>query len=197
MICHKHKCIFIHIPRTAGTSIEKAIVGVDWWEEEPRTKHIIASTAKRIYADYWQEYFKFSFIRNPFTRVASMGMFPTFYGVQLINGKLDLEEYLKAWNSYEIDPRSESHLESLPPAKQSSIYDNILNEDLDFIGRFENLQNDFDLVAEKIGLKNTKLPHIAISHINNYAEIYTDKTKAQVVQRYGYDIAKYGYTFPA
>ena len=65
MISHKYKCIFIHIPRTAGTFTELLIDGKDWWVPKGygsfrQEKHIIASQAKKIYKDYWDEYFKFS-----------------------------------------------------------------------------------------------------------------------------------------
>ena len=69
MISHKHKCIFIHFQRTGGTSIENALVGKNWHGIDPSSKHIFASTAKRIYSDYWNDYFKFSFVRNYLSKV--------------------------------------------------------------------------------------------------------------------------------
>ena len=63
MISHKHKCIFIHIPRCGGTSMEISMVGRDWFKVDRTTKHLIASTAKKIYEPYWDDYFNFSFVR--------------------------------------------------------------------------------------------------------------------------------------
>ena len=83
MICHKSKVIFIHIPRTAGTSVEKAFVGKDWFNIDVSTKHIYASTARDYYAEFWDEYFKFSIVRNPWDRMLSLSKFPHFYGVVL------------------------------------------------------------------------------------------------------------------
>ena len=60
IISHKWKCIFVHMPRTAGTSIETLLVGCDWWEIERQTKHIRASQAKAIYAKWWDSYVTFS-----------------------------------------------------------------------------------------------------------------------------------------
>lgn len=47
MISHELKCIFVHIPRTAGSNIERSLIGQDWWEVSHETKHLLASQAKK------------------------------------------------------------------------------------------------------------------------------------------------------
>ena len=79
MISHEYRCIFIHIPRTGGSSIEKALVGRNWWSISKETKHITASQAREVYGDYWGKYFKFSFVRNPWDRCVSLLAFSSFY----------------------------------------------------------------------------------------------------------------------
>ena len=71
MINHKYKCIFIHIPRCAGSSVELAIDGRDWWNVDISQKHMTAESCKKLYKDYWDEYFKFSFVRNPWSMEVS------------------------------------------------------------------------------------------------------------------------------
>ena len=72
MISHELKTIFIHIPRTGGTSIETALVGNNWWKIEPATKHIDWCEAKKFYANYWNDYLKFSVVRNPWDWLVSL-----------------------------------------------------------------------------------------------------------------------------
>jgi len=78
MISHKYKCIFVHIPRSAGTLIEYTIIGNDWWNINPQTKHLFSQTAKNLYKDYWYDYFKFSVVRNPWDRLVSMTRYSNF-----------------------------------------------------------------------------------------------------------------------
>ena len=68
MISHKHKCIFIHLPRTAGTAIEFALrnsEGNIW------LKHITQARSEEEYSKYWNDYKKFTVVRNPFDWLVS------------------------------------------------------------------------------------------------------------------------------
>lgn len=198
MIDHKHKCIFVHIPRTAGSSIEKMICGKDWWNEDRgKTKHITANTAKKIYSEYWDEYFKFSFVRNPWSRMVSLSKWPDFYGCKVKDGKINVDEYIKKYYPQEIDPRSRSAKNKDPEPIENSIYLNILNEEIDYIGRFENLKNDITYVCEKIQLKNKPLPHSQKSKLktSNYQKFYDEESASKVKNIYEKDIERFGYSF--
>lgn len=194
MICHKHKCIFVHIPRTAGTSVEQAI-RPDWsWESFKEEKHILASTAKTIYKEYWDDYFKFSFIRNPWDRMVSMSKYSYFYGCEINNDKLDVSEYKKKFPQIEIDSRSKSVADKYSPIS-NAVYLNILNEELDFIGRFEKLQEDYNKVCSIIGCTN-QLGHKEQGEKKaNYTKFYTEDVKKVVGEVYKKDIEYFGYKF--
>ena len=194
MISHKHKCIFVHIPRTGGSSIEKTLCGQDWGRVEKKTKHLIASTAKKIYAQYWNEYFKFSFVRNPWDRMVSMARYPKYSGVRLKENSINFNRYLKNFPSLEVDPRSESKNDNFKPSK-GSVYLNILNKELNFIGKFENLQEDFNTVCDKIGIPRQQLLHENPSRHKHYAKYYDDETRQIVAEKYAKDIEYFGYKF--
>jgi len=195
MISHKHKCIFIHIPRSAGSSIEQAI-NPDWiFKNFKKQKHILASTAKIIYKDYWNDYFKFSFVRNPWDRMVSMSRYSRFYGCYIKGDKLNIEKYIKKFTGAEIDPRSLSR-KCKTKEIANAIYLNILNEELDFIGRFENLQEDYRKVFSIINCKNI-LKHKESNNkkLKHYTEYYDDETRELVAEKYAKDIEHFGYKF--
>ena len=73
-INHKHKFIFIHIPKNAGTSIRNSfnINGYDKQVVSKRYPHSTCSEIKKYCGDeIWNSYYKFSFVRNPFDRLVS------------------------------------------------------------------------------------------------------------------------------
>ena len=156
MISHKHQCIFIHIQRCAGTSIETWIAGDDWWNIEPRTKHLLASQAREIYSDVWDRYYKFAIVRRPVERMISCLQHGNPLGLShdWRNG-FSFSRYHELFGSdvvVEHDARFWKREDLLTSRHRSgTVYGNILDEQLDFIGRFENLHEDLKIVAKAIG----------------------------------------------
>ena len=172
MISHKHKCIFVHIPKAAGTSIE--MVFLDDLKLDMDNRHSLflgASTNKKlgprrishlmareyveqhyISQELYNQYYKFAFVREPKSRLFSTYKFLQFNEVMsfddFINFKLD--ELLAT-------PKFDFFLKS----SYDYLYDSNGNCLVDFIGKFENLKQDFEKVRNELIFINTegKLKH--------------------------------------
>jgi hypothetical protein len=78
VVCHEKRCIFIHIPKTGGTSIEQFIkdndknnllfIGV---RNNRSLHHLTAKELKLIIPYIYIKYYKFSIVRNPYDRLLS------------------------------------------------------------------------------------------------------------------------------
>jgi hypothetical protein len=201
MISHEYKCIFIHIPRTAGTSIEKWIANCDWWHRDERTKHLLASQSKKIYSDYWDEYFKFSFVRNPWDRMVSMSKYGSHYGVYISKDKkIDISRYIKEYgdpitieHDYRFSKRKDIATDSHRP---HTIYGNILDEELDFVGRFENLNDDVLFLNSQLNIDaEFKFKEEELEDRLSYKNYYNNNSRQLVEDLYKKDIEEFNYQF--
>jgi len=202
MISHKYKCIFIHIPRTAGTAIEKWICGEDWWYVEKETKHLLASQAKKIYQPYWDRYFKFSFVRNPWDRMVScLGAYEGYFKIAH-DSFFDIGGYKQEFgypvtieNDYRFSKRSDVLREK---HQEYCVYLNILDEEMDFIGKFESLGKDIQYIKKKLKIEMDfplKVKAGASKRSKNYQEYYNEQSKKDVEDLFRKDIKKFGYQF--
>jgi hypothetical protein len=66
---------------------------------------------------------------------------------------------------------------------------------LDFVGRFESLQCDFDRICSLLRIEPRPLQHVFKTNHAHYAEYYDDETRKIVEELYGADIAAFGYRF--
>ena len=202
MINHKHKCIFIHIQRTAGSFTEEFIDGRPSWMHHPKekvlfetSKHLLASQAKTLYKEYWDEYFKFSIVRNPWERMVSCLKFTKHFGLKVIDGKIDLSDYKKKYgfpNTVEYDQRYHKKTE-IPQGVTGDGYSNILNEKLDFIASYDNLEDDMNFIFNKIKLNKKFIFRPGAS--KNYKKYFTEESKSDIELIYKNDLKKYNYIF--
>ena len=172
MINHKHKCIFIHIQRTAGSSLEAIIDGKDWWEtkELQPQKHLLASQSKKLYKEHWNDYFKFSIVRNPWARMVSM-LRPWGFFVKEEAGLLNISEYKNRYGfpaTTEFDTRFHNKAD-IPIGKEGFGYSNILDEEMDFIGKYENLEEDTRFIFKSINLNKKFIVLIKMNMIEAIA----------------------------
>ncbi len=153
----------------------------------------------------------FTFVRNPYERLLSRYSHLCRRITELDNGKKikkvpQDKNLLKFFNGNPIKLNqfkfndfvkfTETHydthweLQTVKFIKQVGSLDNI-----DFIGRFENFQEDFNTVCGKIGIPQQNLPHKNKSKHKHYTEYYDDETRSIVAEKYAKDIEYFGYKF--
>jgi hypothetical protein len=183
-IYDKHKCIFFHIPKSAGSSIYKALDGKGY---STHKKHLISKEN--------ENYFKFTFVRNPFDRFVSTYFYFKKYGRDG-RGDVKMGDVVNRFNFFKdfvinFDKIPETEW-CYPHWKQQMHW---IHKDIDFVGRFENLQQDFNTICDKIGIPRQQLPHKLKSKHKHYTEYYDDETKQIVAEKYAKDIDYFGYKF--
>jgi len=181
MIHHKLKFLYIEIPKTGTTTISTAL----------KSDYDLATWRHRTFLQYRDEYpvkakkyFKFSFVRNPWDRLVSQFHFN--------RGKFGMENYsfrdhVQAFYDDRVVGRGGAHL--------AWLVDENNNMAVDFVGRFENLQEDFNIICDKIGIPQQELPRKNATKHKHYTEYYDDETKELVAKKYAEDIEYFGYEF--
>lgn len=232
MISHKNKFVFVHIPKAAGQSIEKFFLeqeGSSWGERAefllkpntnpalgpPRLAHLTATeyvSKKHMPISEYQEYFSFSVIRNPWSRVLSFYKYLGF--AELISFDSFVCNYLEI-------VFNEEHWFLKPQC--DFIYDTNGKLQVDFLAKMENLKNDFPIICNKLKIKEQELPHYNSSpskritrkglkllvkypmlilevfktkrKYKSYKDAYSEEAKEIVARLYKDDIDKLAYEF--
>ena len=68
-----------------------------------------------------------------------------------------------------------------------------LNEDIDYIIRYENLQDDFNIVCDNINIERYVLPNYNTSQHDNYTQYYNSKEKDIIKEYFSEDFENFGY----
>ena len=198
-ISQQYKCIFIHVNKTAGRSISSTLFGdiknhltskelFDLYDTTP-TKERLKRCKREGYINllhrHWDQYFKFTFIRNPWDRKLSDYFFGKKRGI--VSPTTNFDTYIK-------NNHSNFDIWNVPALEWIEDEDGNIEEDI-FIGQFENLQEDFNFVCNKIGFPLTKLPHRNKTNHKPYWEYYTGEIEELVRQKYQKDIKRFNYEF--
>ena len=182
MICRPYQCLFVHIPKAAGQSIEQYFMdrlNLDWEKDRDqlllgdnpdrscgteKLAHLSAEEYVRcghVEPAEFESLFKFSFVRNPFERIVSEYRYRNYlrhrsfrdFVLNRLPGKGWDDQYRHVMPQYDMLHDAREHLL------------------VDFVGRFENLEADFAEVCRRIGTAGTPLRH------RNRSDKWTRKLK--------------------
>lgn len=201
MIIHKNKIIFIHIPKTAGFSIEKFLYGknidssffhediVYGLKDGKYTQHLEYESIKNYYKgkENIENYFKFAFVRNTWDRLLS--------AYSYLNPNPDKKsfcDYLKR----KCKILQENKLSECDHYNTQIRY--VFKNDkkiLDFIGIFENIQEDFKNLCKIVSIEHKPLPIMNHSKRKNYQEYYDTETINIVKETYKKEIEYFDFKF--
>lgn len=182
------KFIFLHPMRNGGKSIE--LVLFNKANKNGSADHVKPNDwIKKLGEKEWNTYFKFGFTRNPWDRMVSL----YFYRRNNLRslGKITFEQYLvKLKDNVKMAKTQKDKF------NQHEWFYHDRNP-IDFIGKFENYEEDFDKVKKILNLdESLKLPSVNASNKRkNYQEMYNDKTKSIVDEMFATDIEIFNYKF--
>ncbi len=200
MISSQKRFLFVHIPKTAGNSIQSVLR--DYSEDElvalrkeqdgierfglrnPKYKIKKHSTLKEyreaLGVEQFRTFYKFTCVRNPWDRMVSYYFTPTqnpetwsrqkFRG--MIFNAVSVADYLR-----------------LDDADQDPF------ENVDYIMRFENLADDFRTVCSRLEISTPTLPRYNRSTREPYSKYYDEELRELVRARFAAEIERFGYSF--
>ena len=203
IVSHKHHFIFFHTPKVAGSSVVKLLLedlqhplkagarkvakraGI-----KPKRKYDVHETAlgarKILPPHVFYGYLKFALVRNPWDWHVSH-----YHFVRSTVHHFRHEEF-KAFSGFDeyVDWVTGNLY-----TQHERLADESGNLLVDFIGRFETLQDDFDRVFRLLGLPPMNLAHVNRSRHKDYRTYYTPRTRDLIAEARRIDIETFGYDF--
>ena len=192
MISYDKKFIFVHINKTAGTSMEKALVdyGVKKLQEKGdlkfelnynQSQHFNCDEYKKYLGSEYDDYFKFTVVRNPFDRVVSY-----YYGGAIQKG-LNFKDWV-------VDRYLNENYKDY--IRMYSDYTHWFDKDeINCVLKFENLDQDFIKLKETLDL-NCELGKANVNKSRtHYRDYYDNKTKDIIENHFEKELNTFQYKF--
>ncbi|WP_294222706.1 sulfotransferase family 2 domain-containing protein [uncultured Shimia sp.] len=205
MISKQKKFVFVHIQKTAGNSIQRALepFGEDAIVENPKQRKHNAELGainrfgiKGAYINVgkhaklsqihqhwntealgdWNQYLKFTCVRNTWDRLVSLYFSPHFGRT-----KFDAQDFHR-------------FIEDTASMSQSAFVMVDSRLGIDRFLRFEHLAEDFGELCAQLGIQAT-LPHLNQSVHAAYAQYYDPEARKLVEDLYAEEIEQFGFKF--
>jgi hypothetical protein len=211
----KYKFLFVHIAKTGGTSVRASLTRLRWRDPNnlvmmlcsrishlyghrigikfPRHAKVIAAH-EMLPRDFFDSLYKFSFVRNPWDLQVSSYHHIRRERPHVLEGCENFNAFLER----KLDPDRpwNYHLDNSIQRQTDCLVDMDGKLLVDFVGRYENLQEDFDTVCQRIGVARRELPHRRrATDRSDYRNYYNDRTAALIAEYFSDDIKRFGYRF--
>ena len=205
LLSRRYQFLFVHIAKTGGTSVRNALQRYRWrdpyylpqWIASKLSgvtghslgiklpRHCKAITAQEMLpTEVYQGLFKFAFVRNPWDLQVSSYHHIKRERPHLVAGFDDFDSFMR----YKLDPERpyQYHIDTSMQLQTDYLTDLQGNLCMDFIAKYENLQDDFNTICKQLNLPTATLPHKRkATDRQTYHRYYSDEL-AELVDRHLY-----------
>jgi hypothetical protein len=219
LLSKKKKFIFIHVPKVAGQSVTNALMpfAASNWQRglsfiiryryqlkiytklrkytgitflpQPFVDHVRCDEViQTIGLESFNTYFSFAFVRNPWAWALSQ------YSYALKNTRHNRHRLVKDFSSFDSYLQWHCNEDENFYLQKSFVCDSDETLLVNFVGKQEQLEKDFNHVCEAIGIAST-LPTFNVSTKSSYKERYSQESKDLIAERYAEDIDFFEYQF--
>lgn len=200
MISFQKRFLFVHIPKTAGNSIQSILrhysedeivrsrrrqdgierFGVRNPKYQIKKHSTLADYRAALEEAQFNALYKFTCVRNPWDRIVS------YY---FSSGEQPAEWNRAAFKRVALKVPSVADFLRLEHGDKDP-FDNV-----DRIIRFETLQEDFRVVCAELDIPPASLPEYNRSTREHYSRYYDNELRALVSERFAPEIGHFGYVF--
>lgn len=187
-ILRESRAIFVHIPKTGGSSIRE-LLGLPIGDYS----HPTAKEYEKAFPEEWGRFYKFAVVRNPWDRFVSAYFYNLSIAERIPNRiRRQIKRYGKDFCGFVRDygPKKEFLLSSSAAFRPQNDW----LHGLDRIGRFEELDTFARELSSTLNLRG-ELPHQNASNRESYQAYFDDETAALVGNLYEEDISRLNYRF--
>jgi hypothetical protein len=214
IINHTYKFIFLHVPKTAGTSITSYLSSFTGWNDIELGgtaygeqiqeifgrrfklhKHSTAQQIRQIIGEgVWGEYFRFAVVRHPLDRLVSAYHFYRKWDHPSAHPVREFAAFREfVLSDYFAQDRKNTTRPTGSQAAFLRIGDQIA---IDKVCRFESLADDMAAVATRLGLTPPQLPQLNATERLGYEAYYSQEIVDLVAQIYRDDFDEFRYGVP-
>lgn len=162
-------------------------VKYDYLDNPP---HPTSNEIKNHFSEYWDKYFKFCFVRNPY----EMAVSDYIWRVESNNFEITFGEFLER---VKIPNKKDPEGVVPTPKTNWSIYTIDDNVAVDYIARYENIQTEMEYICNTIGIDYNKELMTYNKNVKSYKykDYYNERTIELVRDIYKDEINYFGYEF--
>ncbi len=199
MMRGREDVLFVHITKTAGTAIKRALNfhrNRKDFNGFTHAKHLSARDIRHIIGpEKFDRAFSFAFVRNPWSRTVSLYRYKIRKNPNIkLHSDFSFDQFVKTFYGQKKP--------SLAFAGKNywTQLDWITDENgkiiVDFVGKFENIEQDSKIIMHKILGKSISLPSVNVNHPPlDYRTFYTEELKELIAEYFKEDIDYFGYAF--
>jgi len=210
LISYHKKFIFFHLYKCGGNSLRKVLNQSDSHAIEWGGVHGLPDDVRKHYLkedklDVFNNFYKFTFIRNPYDFMVSTYFYGKSYPNHFMhndinNNNMTMVEFIP----YYMNIREKHLFKNERPFGSNKVvtikdwlHDTNGNMIMDYVGKLESIQSDTKKLLKHLNIPESQVPVVNVNpnRDKNYRKYYNETSKNMIKQYFDWELETYKYIF--